>query len=211
VGRDRSLKRRKPRRQELHRVLLYCEGKNTEPDYFQGVRADLRGIPVRICLGTAHGEPLALVREAVKHQVRAPHCRADQFTGYDEVWCVMDVEAPQRHPTLEPALALAREEGVKVALSNPCFELWILLHLQEVTGYRTSEQAQKLLEESATCGYSARGKKLDYDHLRSLQALACERAMKLRRDPGRTYLSNPWTDVDQLVEGLFLMKQQAQN
>ncbi|WP_245797637.1 RloB family protein [Mangrovactinospora gilvigrisea] len=197
----------------MRRILIYCEGECTERQYLLGLRADLRGLPVKVEIGPRHGVPTELVRAATKHQMRAAHCREDRFTPYDEVWCVMDVEAPSAHPDLADALREARAAGLSVALSNPCFELWLLLHFQEVRGYRTSEAAQKLLETHAGCGYRADRKCVDYEVLRPLHPVAARRAADLR---GAAPLSpeaprdvNPWTDVDVLVNGLLAQRREA--
>lgn len=212
MGRGKPLKRSGPKRPELRRVLIYCEGECTEDAYFRGLRSDLRGLPVQVEIGPRHGVPTELVRAAVKHMERAPRSREDRFTPYDEVWCVMDVEAPVAHPDLDRALHTARNEGLNIALSNPCFELWLLLHFQEVRGYRTSEAAQKLLETHAACGYRADRKHLDYSALLQSHLTAVERSAALRAavPPGRAgRRTNPWTDVDVLVEGLLAQRRQA--
>ncbi|AAZ54086.1 hypothetical protein Tfu_0048 [Thermobifida fusca YX] len=47
---------------------------------------------------------------------------------------------------MEQALALGRREEVKVVVSNPCFELWLLYHFQELTSgvHRTVLLKEKL-------------------------------------------------------------------
>ena len=52
----------------------------------------------------------------------------DENLGYDEVWCVFDIDD---HPQIDDAKQQARDNGVRLAVSNPCFELWVLLHFQE--------------------------------------------------------------------------------
>lgn len=53
----------------------------------------------------------------------------------DEFWLLLDtdhwVEGAHRQGLLE-ALRQARQSGFRSAISNPCFELWLLLHHQEV-------------------------------------------------------------------------------
>lgn len=209
MGRGKSLTRGRSRRPELRRVLIYCEGECTEDQYFRGLKTDLRGIPVQIELGPAHGVPTELVRAAVKHKKRAPTSRADRSAAYDDVWCVMDVEAPVPHPDLASALRTARDHGIKVALSNPCFELWLLLHFQDLHGYRTSVAAQRALEQLDVCGYRSDRKHVDYESLRTLHGRACARAGTLRASAEKGHLSNPWTDVDVLVGGLLDQKAAA--
>ncbi|MFD8992217.1 RloB family protein [Streptomyces goshikiensis] len=191
-------------RSEQRRFLIYCEGECTEDQYFKGLKRELKSLPVTICLGGDHGEPKSLVRSAIKHKERAAKSAADRRTPYDEVWCVVDVEAPSPHPSLDEALKLARQAGVNMALSNPCFELWLLLHLKDVSAYQTSASVQTELEKAADCGYTVQRKHLDYAKLRgsdgARHAKARERAAKLRMGSEIGYRTNPWTDVDILVE-----------
>ncbi|MFI1018100.1 RloB family protein [Streptomyces sp. NPDC020965] len=202
MGRGKPLKREKGRRPEQRRFLLYCEGERTEDQYFRGLRGELRGLPVLICLGGTHGEPKSLVRAAIAHKQRASTSAVDRHTAYDEVWCVLDVEAPVPHSSLDEALGLAERHGIGVVLTNPCFELWILLHFTAMTAYSTSAVMQRLLEKHGGAGYSVDRKHLDYAVLSPHLDQARQRARALRdgRSDGRT--ANPWTDVDVLVERL---------
>jgi len=112
----------------------------------------------------------------------------------------MDVEAPEPHSSLEVALQLAGQSGIQVALANPCFELWVMLHFESVTAYHSSRQMQAILEHRNHCGYSICGKSIDYQSLRDRYATARANALDLRRDSSRRYQSNPWTDIDELAE-----------
>ncbi|MEU3216397.1 RloB family protein [Streptomyces sp. NPDC006971] len=198
MKRGKPLKRTRGARPEQRRFLIYCEGECTEHQYFKGLRAELRALPVAVCLGGEHGEPKSLVKAAIEHKNRAPSSASDRWTAYDEVWCVIDVEAPVPHEGLADALKLARRNGIEVALTNPCFELWLLLHFQDVRGYCTSAEAQKALEKLGSCGYSVSRKHLVYESLRDGHTQAEELARALRgRKKG--HADNPWTDVDRLV------------
>lgn len=199
VKRGKPLKRTKGVRPEQRRFLIYCEGACTEDQYFKGLRTDLRSLPVAICLGGEHGEPKSLVRAAIDHQERASRSASDRWTEYDEVWCVIDVEAPVPHDGLAAALKLARQHGVQVALTNPCFELWLLLHFKDISGYCTSAEAQRALERLDACGYSVDRKHLEYESLRAGHGRAEQRAQALRERTTKGYADNPWTDVDRLV------------
>lgn len=49
----------------------------------------------------------------------------------DERWMVLDTDhcvEPNHFPSFNKALTEARQAGIKIALSKPCFELWLLLH-----------------------------------------------------------------------------------
>ncbi|MEE1938289.1 RloB family protein [Streptomyces sp. TRM 70361] len=199
-----DLSRKKGILPERKRFLIYCEGECTEDQYFKGLKSDLRSLPVEIRMGNGKGEPRSLVQAAIDHQRRAPRSPEDRRTAYDEVWCVVDVEAPRPHPGLPEAMRLARKSSVNIALTNPCFELWVLLHFTDVTAYATSDRMQRLLEGHAECGYSARRKHLKYEVLRDRFEKARDRARFLREraEGGQPTRSNPWTDVDLLVDAL---------
>ncbi|MFJ1644829.1 RloB family protein [Streptomyces sp. NPDC088258] len=202
MKRGKPLKRTAGVRQEQRRFLIYCEGERTEDQYFRGLKAELRALPVSVELGGKHGEPKSLIRAAIEHKNRAAHSPQDRWMEYDEVWCVIDVEAPRPHPGLSQALELAERHGVEVVLTNPCFELWLLLHFADVHGYHTSESAQKALERLDACGYTAARKHVSYEKLRDGHERARDGAQALRKRGSDGYRSNPWTDMDRLVERL---------
>ena len=68
--------------------------------------------------------------ETVKLKERAER-RGEE---YDEIWCVLDVEEPEKLDQLKKALALAEENGISVCLSNPSFEIWFLAHFEKKAG-----------------------------------------------------------------------------
>ncbi|WP_084470292.1 RloB family protein [Amycolatopsis benzoatilytica] len=111
-------KRRVAYRQPRSLILLVSGGENTEPDYFNGLRRKVRNPAVKVVIKDKIGDPLALVRHAAK-------IRSED--DYDEVWCVVDVDEFQ----LDAAVTLARKLGVNLAVSNPCFEYWLLLHFDD--------------------------------------------------------------------------------
>jgi len=75
--------------------------------------------------------PLSLVQRA-REDLKANQ-RSARRTGagsFDEIWCVFDVD---QHPKLSHAIFEARQSGIEVAISNPCFELWLVLHREDQT------------------------------------------------------------------------------
>lgn len=114
--------RRPPFREPRLRLLVVCGGQRTEPDYFRGLKGYLRNPAVQIRLKAKVCAP----RELVEHARTIAPAGGDEF---DEVWCVVDSDEFD----LEPAAALAAKLDVRLAVSNPCFELWLLLHHQDCT------------------------------------------------------------------------------
>lgn len=119
-------------------ILIVCEGTKTEPKYLQGIINTRRLKTVR--LEPARGtDPTTLVNHA-RDLIRQRKADAEQSPvadgDYEEVWCVLDVD---EHQNLLQALHLAADHGVKVAISNPCFEYWLILHFER---YGTTNQTR---------------------------------------------------------------------
>jgi hypothetical protein len=91
------------------------------------------------------GDPKALVVRAVAlRDAAAVEARraGDPNLAYDDVWCVFDVDT---HPRLTAARAAATEAGIHLAISNPCFELWLLLHFTPHAAHATPAGARRLI------------------------------------------------------------------
>jgi hypothetical protein len=51
--------------------------------------------------------------------------RRDSYEEKDEIWAVFDRD---KHPRINDAVKLCERHHVGVARSNPCFEIWLILH-----------------------------------------------------------------------------------
>lgn len=109
------------------------------------------------------GVPLTLVQRAIERS------RDDEV---DQCWCVFDVEWPQHHPNLSRAIQLAAVHGIYLAVSNPCFELWLILHLEEQTAFLTTAEAERLSRRLD----GRAGKRIDPDRYLPHRRTACLRA-----------------------------------
>lgn len=74
------------------------------------------------------------VVERLKSVYRAAVDAGNLLKG-DEFWALLDTDhwvQPNHIAGLLQALGEARQSGFKIAMSNPCFELWLLLHHEDV-------------------------------------------------------------------------------
>ena len=178
-------------------LRVLTEGEKTEPDYlFVWVRRNAR---VHLDLADTGMTPDALVRRAKEDLRGQPRRRAAR--DFDEIWCVFDTD---QHENLPHAMEGARQSGIEVAVSNPCFELWFVLHLREQTAYIDRRNVQRLSNE---LGLSDGKRITDTARNTFVEAFptAKERAQALDRrhagndSPAR---SNPSTDVWRLMDQL---------
>lgn len=179
-------RRRSARRPSRARILVVCGGERTEPTYLKGLRDSLNNRAVDIKVLSKGRAPAQVVGYAV----------AQWTPDFDEVWCVLDVDEFD----LAEAIGLAREHGINLAVSNPCFELWLLLHHADCrthcAGYRGV--TRHLKRHVPTYDKT----RLDYVDYAPGVANAVRRAKDL--DPtGSEYRKNPSTSVWRLVELLL--------
>jgi hypothetical protein len=191
-----ELKRRKPLIAQNRRILIVCEGEITEPKYFRYLGTQVRAnLEVKV-VGPV-GVPWTVVSEAVRLNKEARHLAKkenDRFLLYDEIWCVFDRDD---HPRVPESIARAKTNGFFVALSNPCFELWILLHFQSQNAHILRGPLKALCKQHIP-NYE---KDPPCETLYGRKEGALKRAAALekwQRDADR-YYENPSTGVHKLV------------
>lgn len=182
--------RRRPRsREERPAILVYCGALRTERDYFTGLKRALGRTAVTVEVRGDGKSPKQLMRRAAEFRDQRP----GKFT---EVWCVVDVDEFD----IAAAIAEATRERIHMAVSNPCFELWLLLHHADCrahcAGY--SEVAARLKKYVPTYDKS----RLDFTVYAAGVSDAIKRARDLAPPPGEP-LRNPSTSVWRLVETIM--------
>jgi RloB-like protein len=197
--RNDSLRRRRPVREVKRRILIVCEGEVTEPNYFNDLRHQTRSlVELRIEPG---GTPKALVEQAVEAKRAAEKAAKrgkDENLKYDVAWCVFDVD---EHPFVAEARQQASDNGIRIAVSNPCFELWALLHFQDQHAHIERHEVQRLCRH-----YMPRyDKRLPCETLLAVYHEAVRRSVELERwqHTRGTDGGNPSTGVHKLTEQIM--------
>jgi hypothetical protein len=198
--RQRRQGRRPPFRDPKPTILVISEGKETEPEYLYGFVRACRNPRVKIEVVHKHGDPQHLVENAKRRKESADEAAAreeDENLAYDAVWCVFDVDA-NSHAVIAAAEQLAQRSGIGTAISNPCFELWLLLHFRENPGMQDRAKMQTMLSKHVP----EYDKHVDYARYSAGYEQAVTRATRMDEsaekdgDPGR----NPTTGVYKLTD-----------
>lgn len=116
-------------RERFKRRLAVCGGRTTEPEYFELVRDEL-GLSRTLSINKAKAglDPLSLVRQAVKlAKAEKTAAKADGRDGYASIWAITDCDD---FKCLGKAQQEAKGSGVDLIVSNPCFEAWLIDHVQ---------------------------------------------------------------------------------
>lgn len=115
-----ELIRETPTKEEKQRILIVCEGENTEPSYFNKFRVTSAVIK---SVGEGYNT-LSLVKRAIK---------LSEEQEYDQIWCVFDKDDFSIE-SFNQAVILGQSKNFKIAYSNQAFEYWLILHFEDHQG-----------------------------------------------------------------------------
>lgn len=208
-----SIRRRQSRREPKQRFFLFCEGKNTEPAYFSALKRTLTGALITIETKPGVGVPMTIATEAIKFAKSAGLTRNSRrkknlFEENDEVWAVFDRD---EHPNFDDAVSLCEGNNVGVARSNPCFELWLILHEKDYDRPDHRDAVQRELKKLRPEYDNRRGKIPDCDDLVTRVESAEERGKVLieRREEQGDPHGNPSTTVGMLTGAIRIANKSA--
>ncbi len=197
--------------------LIVTEGTVTEPVYFELLRADLQLPAVRIrvepgrasdprhVIGTAADEIKSHARRAKKGKLG--HTEPLRF---EQVWAVIDTDVAVRMGYWNEVETLAAARKVKLAHSTPCFEYWLLLHIQGMTtrgdlinGTAAKSAVKEALgQEYSTNEETVRAVMPSFIHKWPEAVVHAERVRTYHIEAGMNQPANPSTEVCALVRAL---------
>lgn len=192
----KSDRRRKPSRNlpQTKRILVVAEGLVTEMEYIEAVKRLHRIGRDTIRIEHGHTDPIGIVRQA-----KAMMKEASKTDMYDQAWCVFDVEAKSDQQSrfglleaLDAAKRTTGKEKIKCAVSNPCFEIWLLWHCTDQTGPITSDAVQRrCLERGITSGNTGKNIRDTNDLILNKYDAARERAILMEQTHDRNGTIKP--------------------
>lgn len=211
MPKHRPQSNRRPR----NKFYIYCEGEKTEPNYIRSYIDSLRDGALRDVVKvqpTTKNTPMQLVDVAVSHKRNGSSLPGDVF------WVVYDRESVAKYSDElhDRAFDKASANKVNIALSNVCFELWLLLHfLDSSAPYSSYEdlirRSQFRSEFKRACGKDY--EKNDFDvfgivshGIKSARVNAAKLNSASRSVAGgrrtRPHHLNPYTDMHLLLDAI---------
>jgi len=183
-------------RKEYATVLIVCEGQKTERIYFNRYKERKSGLRIET-QNSNITDPANLVKFALR-QIEKYDLDLDNG---DQVWCVFDTDR-NTDENIRKAESLAGTK-VKLCLSNPCFEIWYLIHFGYFNNTISTAELQRKLktyikdyEKTKDCFNLLLAKRDD--------AIKYAKKLNQEHQTAKTKLlstkSNPSTQVVQLVE-----------
>jgi hypothetical protein len=135
---------RKEKSLDSRLIIIAAEGESTEKIYFEALREYARNSRVHIKI---------LERDEANRHNSSPEYVFEQLTRYksenpieqdDELWLVIDKDRWTVKSIKTVAQRCVQDPTYHLALSNPCFELWLILHLIDVSVESEEEKAKML-------------------------------------------------------------------
>ena len=198
-----SKKRNRQNRKEKPMIIITAEGKNeTEAKYFDGFRTPDCPYIIKIHKAGHLTDPTKLAESIRKRWDKE---EADVRTG-DMAFVIVDLD--NKESKAKEIHQLETKNRVeKFIVSNPCFEVWFLLHYEYSTrSYMSADAVVKELRKH----YPGYGKTSDmYPLLKEVIGVAIANAEKLEDyHRAEEHLHpdancNPYTDVHKLVKKLI--------
>ena len=156
--------RKRPRRvgiyEEIkHRYYIFCEGTETEPNYFAGFKKTIESNPIYknavylYCKGTGR-ETVNIVKEAEKYVTQ-------NTLTFGDVWCIYDKDdfPADQFNAASKYIAELNTSNKSITYhagwSNESFEYWFILHFS----YYTSNNTRKEFVDSLNQEFKTRLKK----------------------------------------------------
>lgn len=133
-------------------MILSCEGNNTEPEYFEALKEELKEhIPVlleiEIVPKNGSGSQPKFIVENMDRYIEQYDLKED----YDEMWIVIDRESdePHRKGLIEEIIPQCNEKKYQIAITNPLFEFWLLLHVDDISNHNKQNLFENKWETEA--------------------------------------------------------------
>ena len=141
-SRNSLMRERREAFRDARLIVIASEGKDTERIYFKALAKEYTNPRVHVHI---------LERSENEQNNSSPEHVLKQLNDYkiqyeleadDELWLVVDKDRWTEAMLSRVATECSQEGAMHMALSNPCFELWLLLHMEDAASLTTEEKKQ---------------------------------------------------------------------
>lgn len=141
-SRDSLMRERREAFRDARLIVIASEGKATERIYFKALANEYDNARVHVRI---------LDRSIDEQNNSSPEHVLNQLNDYksqyeleadDELWLVVDKDRWTEAMLSRVAMECSQKVAMHMALSNPCFELWLLLHIEDAASLPPEEQKQ---------------------------------------------------------------------
>lgn len=132
--------------------IIACEGEKREKEYFEQLGKGSRRLKVKVLEPTESKSSPKWVLSRLVYFLDEGSVNIDEG---DQVWLVMDIDK-WKIEELYDISASCKDNGWNIALSNPCFEIWLLYHIcdAEQLESKTCQDYKRDLNKLVKGGYN---------------------------------------------------------
>lgn len=181
-------------------IVIATEGAQTEQLYFESLKAHYHRSNVHVEIL----KRVAIHQSAPVHVMRELDAFKSQYklVEGDELWMVIDKDRwTQQH--LSDVARCCEQKKYFIALSVPCFELWLLLHLEDFRQEGSDQISCEQIENKIRTILGSYDKtNPDIDTLIPNVFQAIERAQRLDTNPDDRWPQQPGSRVYLLVNNI---------
>jgi hypothetical protein len=186
------------------RFLVVCEDGKSAPNYFEALKKhfNLSATSIMVVGGGGRTQPTQIVSRAIEIKQNATDAESGT-EPFNHVWCVIDGDYGAK---INNARAMAKANGVELAISTMCVEYWVLLHFEHSSSPTVDCDA---LVHCLRTRHLTQYEKGSCDFRTIVEQVhgACNRAEKSRR-PGiargdHPENQNPCTEVYKLIKAIL--------
>jgi len=193
-------------------MIILCDDSKTAPSYFRLVaQQEKQHVTIRVARNSCdQSSPNAVIDRAIEEQRKLCESQNEGEESRDTVWALIDLEGGHIYSKLTSPTEKAQQNDISIVLSQPCYELWTLLHLED-TGEHFQHCAavlDRLRQRWKTKFGQQLGPKAqaDYSKILGNRPQAASRA-KMHHD------NNPrdpsWTQVFRIIEYIEKLKKMS--
>jgi len=119
-------------RDPLPVIVVVCDDAKTAVAYFELLK---RSVKKKLTLTVVRNPcdratAADVIAEAKRHQEQLQQPQSHDSSDQSSVWALIDLEqAPERRQLAKEAKEAGEKAGILVATSDPCYEVWTLLHI----------------------------------------------------------------------------------
>ena len=174
--------------------VLATEGARTEPLYFLIFNSRDTAVHMKHLKGRSQNAPVQVLRRM------KDYLHDNRLVDEDEAWLVVDRDQWREDQLLQLHTWCQTDPQYGLAVSNPEFEYWLLLHFEDGTGIENSRQCTERLKRHLPHYSKAH---LEAEKLQPRIGEAIERAKQRDNPPCIDWPRNTGTTVCRLVEKLM--------
>lgn len=206
AGRARyTSKRRTDFRPPLPIIVIVCDDAKTAVRYFNRLKRLVKEtVTLKVKRNPSdQATPMDVINCAINHISKLGGGNSNDDDDRDSVWALIDLEeADVRRQQALYAKEQGESAGIYVALSDPCYEMWTLLHLVS-TGemFHNCDAVKKRLETEWRKEFGKEfGPKAQANYSKILPtiAIAAQRAKEHKENDDQS-----WTEIYLLIEEIY--------